>query len=174
MNIKNNILKYFFNVIGSSTIIFVRETIVKIFSFKLIGVEFTYPDNYPFLINDKIIISNKLLYKNFLFNFISPFFFFGIHYIFKYNKINYLYKLENIYFYEDYSSSKLMNIVVKITNDEDDITEVFKKYHPNVPFYLFLLNENISFNDINITSFVKGKITKNKVNNIFLKIHELC
>ena len=171
---KNNILKYIINIVGASNIVFLRESIVRIFSFKLIGIEIEYNESYPILIQNKIIISNKILYKNSLFNLISPFFFCGINYIFKYNKINYLYKLENIYFYEDYTNSKIMNIVTKVTNNDDNITESFKKYHSNVPFYLFLLNEKIDFDNINITSINKGKIIKNKVNDIFLKIYDVC
>jgi hypothetical protein len=178
-NIKNfaeNIIKF----IGPSKIIFLRECIIKVISFKLIGIEVICDNEYPLFISNTLIMINKKFYKNILFSLMSPCFFFGINHIFRYCKINYLYKLENIYFYEDYTNSKIMNIIVKANIGDEDVTELFKKYHSNVPFYLFLINENILFKNcddiynVSITSIVKGKIIKNKVDNFLKKIYDLC
>ena len=120
------LFRYIFNI---------REYLIKFTSFNIIAIKY-----------------NNKIYKNLLIKYLSPIYYFGFNYIFNYFKIEYLYKLDNIYFYQDYNNSKkITNIILKVKliyNDNNnkeilDITNSFKEYYSNVPFYLYLMNENI-------------------------------
>jgi hypothetical protein len=82
------------------------------------------------------------------------------------NKINYLYKLDNIYFYEDYSiynvkiSPIIISATININKDEIDILNKLSYYSLEVPLFIFLYNEKYyNINNIQFKIFKSGKIT---------------
>jgi hypothetical protein len=133
-----------------STIINSRNKFVRIFGIKIILIH-----------KDDEIINNKSLM------FLSSLIF-KINYqeILFINKINYLYKLDNIYFYEDYSiynvkiSPIIISATININKDEIDILNKLSYYSLAVPLFIFLYNEKYyNINNIQFKILKLGKIT---------------
>ncbi len=153
---KNN--NIYLNMI--STLINSRNKFVRIFGIKIILIH-----------KDGEIINNKLLM------FLSSLIF-KINYqeILFINKINYLYKLDNIYFYEDYTintvkiSPMIISATININTNEIDTNEIdiLKKlsyYSLSVPLFIFLYNEKYyNINNIQFTIFKSGKFTNIIIN----------
>jgi hypothetical protein len=117
--------------------------------------------------NDKVVNNKFILF------FVNLFFNFPIKYIFKYSKINYLYKIDSVYFYENYSqlinsiypvilNFKLLDINDNKILNEIDILDKIKMYNFNVPIKIFLINENIKINEYNtiVIKTLKSKTDK--------------
>jgi hypothetical protein len=115
-------------------------------------------------------VNNKLILL-----FVNLFFHFPIKYILKYSKINYLYKTDSLYFYENYIniSNNIYPMVlnfnlIKTSNNDDDreslldelnLYDKFKLYNMNVPINMFFINEDI---DINYYDTISIKTLKTK------------
>jgi hypothetical protein len=103
--------------------------------------------------------------------------------IIEFFNFNYLYNIDNIYFYNDIKSQSTMklysSVIIEFLYDKIDITDIIKKYHIDVPIYIIFDLENLEENDIVITIKVLnlGKIkinTYNDFNDIkFKKLSEL-
>jgi hypothetical protein len=120
--------------------------------------------------------NNKVINNRFILFFVNLFFNFPIKYIFKYSKINYLYKIDSLYFYENYNqnidsiypvilSFKLIDITDNKILNEIDILDKIKMYNFNVPIKIFLINENIEINKYNT---IMIKTLKSKINKPFI------
>lgn len=132
-----------------NTLIKSRNKFVRIFGIKIILI---YKDN-------EIIDNNTLMFLASLI--------FKINYqeILFINKINYLYKLDNIYFYEDYSNTNIiispiiLTAKIKIDDREIDILDKLSNYSLSVPLFIFLYNEKYNnIDNIQFNIFKLGKI----------------
>lgn len=101
--------------------------------------------------NIKILEKNDSYISNtIILLFVNIFFHFPIKYILKYSKINYLYKTDSLYFYENYTTITNniypMILTFKLLNslNELDLYEKIKLYNLNVPIKMFFINENIN------------------------------
>ena len=116
----------------------IRNSFVKFFKINIILFEK----------NNEIINNKYLIYcSSFLYRFIYKYLLYKL-------KINYLFKMDDIYFYEDYNINEIhikpiiLEATIKILNSENkiekiDITNIINKYNLNVPINIFLYNENI-------------------------------
>jgi hypothetical protein len=117
--------------------------------------------------NDTVINNKFILF------FVNLFFNFPIKYIFKYSKINYLYKIDSVYFYENYNQQinsiypvilnfKLLDIHDNKILNEIDVIDKIKMYNFNVPIKIFCINENIELPKYNtiIIKTLKSKTNK--------------
>lgn len=105
--------------------------------------------NIRLLEKNDYYLDNKLILL-----FVNLFFHFPIKYILKYSKINYLYKTDSLYFYEDYKpiSNNIYPMIlnfklIKTSNssfNELDVYNKIKMYNTNVPIKMFFINEDIN------------------------------
>ena len=96
---------------------------------------------------------------------------------------NYLYNIDNIYFYNDIKSPSIVklysNVIIEFLYNRIDITDIIKKYHIDVPLYIIFDLENLEENDVVITIKLLnlGKIKTNTYNDFneikFKKLIEL-
>jgi hypothetical protein len=96
---------------------------------------------------------------------------------------NYLYNIDNIYFYNDIKSPSIVklysSIIIEFLYNGIDITDIIKKYHIDVPLYIILDLENLEANYVVITIKLLnlGKIKINTYNDFneikFKKLSEL-
>ena len=103
--------------------------------------------------------------------------------IIEFFNFNYLYNIDNIYFYNDIKSQSIMklysSVIIEFLYDKINITDIIKKYHINVPIYIIFDIENLEEHNIiiNIKVLNLGKIkiyTYNDFNEIkFKKLSEL-
>jgi hypothetical protein len=103
--------------------------------------------------------------------------------IIEFFNFNYLYNIDNIYFYNDIRSPSIVklysSVIIEFLYNSIDITDIIKKYHIDVPLYIIFDLENLEESDIVITIKVLnlGKIkttTYNDFNEIkFKKLSEL-
>jgi len=113
--------------------IYIRNKLVQFFTSKIIIIE----------------KNNKIINNKFYLFFINLLFFINFQQIIKIFKINYLYSIDNIYFYEDYKkNNKIINPIIlsaKIVCDENEIDFLnnFKKYNFSIPINIILYNEKI-------------------------------
>lgn len=138
-----------------STLIKSRNKFVRIFGIKIILI---YKDN-EIINNNALMLLSSLIFK--------------INYqeILFINKINYLYKLDNIYFYEDYSNTNIIispiiiSAKIKIENQEINILENLSNYSLAVPLFIFLYNEKYNnIDNIQFKIFKLGKFTDIVIN----------
>ena len=151
-----------------SNLIKLRNKTIRVFGTKIILMH-----------KNNEIINNK--YIMYLSSFI-----FKINYqeILFINKINYLYKLDNIYFYEDYTNSNIIispiiiSATVEINNNNINILDKLIQYNLSVPLFIFLYNEqinninNINFKILKLGKFIDIIINYNNITK-YKKIHEL-
>ena len=109
--------------------------------------------NICLLDSNNNIINNKFVL--FFLNNISYYFLIN-SFILKQLKINYLYKMDSLYFYENYlpKNNFIFPIIYNFKLDDVELIDRIKLYDFNVPIKIFFLNENININ---------------KYNNIYLK-----
>jgi hypothetical protein len=121
------------------SLIDLREIYIKIFKKKILMIE-----------KNNQIISNK--YVIYL---INLFYFFLIDDLLKINKINTIYELDEIIFYnnnkinEIYFTQIMLDFdIIDPSNDNynENITEKIKKYSKNIPFYIIIKIERININ----------------------------
>jgi len=103
--------------------------------------------------------------------------------IIEFFNFNYLYNIDNIYFYNDIKSPSIVklysSVIMEFLYNRIDITDIIKKYHIDVPLYIIFDLENLEENDIVITIKVLnlGRVitsTYNDFNEIkFKKLSEL-
>jgi hypothetical protein len=96
---------------------------------------------------------------------------------------NYLYNMDDIYFYYNLKSSNKLkfysNIIIEFNHNKNNITDIIKKYHINVPIYIIFNLENLEKKDnyIEIKFINLGKISTKIYNNFneikFKKLNEL-
>lgn len=112
--------------------------------------------------NDQVVNNKFILF------FVNLFFNFPIKYIFKYSKINYLYKIDSIYFYENYNQqiNKIYPVILKFKVDEIDILDKIKMYNFNTPIKIFFINENIEIHKYNSIIIKTLKTKTDKIFNI--------
>lgn len=117
--------------------------------------------------------NNQVVNNKFVLFFVNLFFNFPIKYIFRYSKINYLYKIDSVYFYENYNQNinsiypvilnfKLLDIHDDKILNENNIIDKIKMYNFNVPIKIFCINENIDITKYNtiVIKTLKSKIDK--------------
>ena len=123
-------------------------------------------------------INNQVINNKFILFFVNLFFIFPVKYIFKYSNINYLYKIDSLYFFENYNQQptkiypvilnfKLLDIhknnILNENNEkilnEINVIDKIKMYNFNVPIKIFFINENIDINKYNtiIVKTLKSK-----------------
>lgn len=141
------------------SLIDLRELYIKTFKKKILMIE-----------KNNQIISNK-----YIINLINLFYFFLIDDLLKINKINTIYKLDDIIFYnnnkinEIYFTQIMLNFDIIDPNNEeynDNITEKIKKYSKNIPFYIIIKIEKI-----NVSLSVKIKLMN--INKILIKCFKI-
>jgi hypothetical protein len=147
-----------------------REWYIHIFKKKILIVE-----------KNKKFISNK-----FIIFLLNLFYFFLIKNLLKINKINMIYELDGIIFYDDNNihEIKINQIMIefniinpKIKNSIKDFTDKINKYSKAIPFYIIVEIEkiNIDFNiQIKLLSMGKIIIKEFQIKNILnKKLYEL-
>ncbi len=129
-------------------------------------------------------INNQVINNKFILFFVNLFFIFPVKYIFKYSNINYLYKIDSLYFFENYNQQptkiypvilnfKLLDIhknnILNENNENNEknekilnemnVIDKIKMYNFNVPIKIFFINENIDINKYNtiIVKTLKSK-----------------
>lgn len=119
-----------------------REWFIHIFKKKILLIE-----------KKKQIIANKFVIIP-----INLFYFFFIKDLLKYNKINIIYELDGLIFYDNNMKYKitinkiLMNFIILDPNDinyKKEITNDINKYSKGIPFYIIVKIENIN-QDLNV------------------------
>ena len=124
----------------------------------------TFYKNICLLDSNNNIINNKFVL--FFLNNISYYFLIN-GFILKLIKINYLYKIDSLYFYENYlpKNNFIFPIIYNFKlNNELELIDRLKLYDFNVPIKIFFMNENININKYN---YIYLKTLKfNKVFNI--------
>lgn len=103
--------------------------------------------------------------------------------IIEFFNFNYLYNIDNIYFYNDIKSQSIVklysSVIIEFLYDKIDITDIIKKYHIDVPIYIIFDLENLEEHNIIIDIKVLnlGKIIINTYNDFneikFKKLSEL-
>jgi hypothetical protein len=122
-------------------------------------------------------INNQVINNKFILFFVNLFFIFPVKYIFKYSKINYLYKIDSVYFYENYNQNinsiypvilkfKLLDIHDNKILNENNIIDKIKMYNFNVPIKIFCINENIDITKYNTIIIKTLKSKTDKIYNI--------
>jgi hypothetical protein len=110
--------------------------------------------------------------NNLILLFVNLFFHFPIKYILQYSKINYLYKTDSLYFYEDYKPISnniypmILNFKLINTSNELDLYNKIKMYNMNVPIKMFFINEDINieyYDTICIKTLKTKQIVKFKI-----------
>jgi hypothetical protein len=109
--------------------------------------------------------------------------FFNLTNIIEFFNFNYLYNIDNIYFFNDIRSPSIVklysSVIIEFTYNKIDITDMIKKYHIDVPIYIIFDLESLKETDfiIDIKVLNLGKIstkTYNDFNEIkFKKLSEL-
>ena len=113
--------------------------------------------NFFFFKKICIVERNKKIIKNgiiiFLFNLLYNL---NFVYLLSYLNINILYKIDELYFYEEFKEKKTFSITpifltfkILKNNESNELTERIKKYDTKVPLKLFFINENININNFN-------------------------
>jgi hypothetical protein len=127
----------------------IRNYLIKLLTKKIIYIE----------INNDIIDN---YYINFGLNFLIKF---NFDFILKYLNIKYFYKLDDIYFYQDYTNnvhllnSTILNVYLLNQQQEISVLNKFKNYNFNVPLRYFLLNEKLfNYYIIKFKLFKNGKM----------------
>ena len=126
---------------------------------------------------------NKLIKNNWYIRFIQVLIFLNLTKYINLCCFNYIYKIDDIYFYHDIKkSNKLIlytNIIIEFLYNNIDIIDIIKKYHINVPLYIIFDLEKLEEYNCNIEIKVInfGKITSKIYNNYneikFKKLNEL-
>ena len=109
--------------------------------------------------------------------------FFNLNNIIKLIDFNYIYNIDNIYFYNDIKSPNVIklysSVIIEFTYNKINITDIIKKYHIDVPVYIIFDLENLEGLDIIIDIKVLnlGKIITNTYSDFnaikFKKLSEL-
>lgn len=113
--------------------------------------------NFFFFKKICIVERKKKIIKNgiiiFLFNLLYNF---NFVYLLSYLNVNILYKIDELYFYEEFKEKKTFSITpifltfkILKNNESNELTERIKKYDTKVPLKLFFINENININNFN-------------------------
>lgn len=144
-----------------------RDFLINIFKKKIIVVE-----------KNNIIIKNK-----FIIFFLNLFYFFFIKDLLKINKINTIYEIDDLKFYDENNINKLiinhiiLNCVLVDPNNDNDnnnieITEKINKYSKQIPIYIILEIENIDIKNnirFNLLYYNKTKIVYYDIKSIINK-----
>jgi hypothetical protein len=141
-----------------------REWFIHVFKKKILLIE-----------KDKEFVSNKLVIIP-----LNFFYFFLLKDMLKDKKINIIYKLDDIIFYDDnikhniFINKILLECYItdnKCENYKMEFLETINKYSKNVPFYIIIKLENLNINfDINLKllnfgSFIDKKYPINEIIN---------
>jgi hypothetical protein len=119
-----------------------RNKLVNIFCKKILLLE-----------KNNQIISNKILIT-----FSKYFYHFNLKHFLKINKINIIYKIDDIIFYDEHNSDyklSINSIIFSANVDDKDFTDNIKRYSLKVPIFIIIINE-----DLNQESTIKIKILK--------------
>jgi hypothetical protein len=151
-------------------IITLREKFINLFQKKILLLE-----------KNKQLIDNKIIIF-----FVNRFYNFGLNYIFKYNNINVVYKIDNLIFYDENKIKKLYvnGIIIDSTIYKEnnkltsiDFLNVLKKYSLNIPISIIIKLEKIDLYDVIKIKFLKNGVIKTKKfifkNIINMKLYEL-
>lgn len=109
--------------------------------------------------------------------------FLNLTYIIEFFNFNYIYNIDNIYFYNDIKSPNIIklysSVIIEFSYNKINITDIIKKYHIDVPIYIIFDLENLEGNNsiIDIKVLNLSKIITNTYNDFteikFKKLSEL-
>lgn len=130
-------------------------TNIKIYDFLIKFRNFIKKKTRQIIVIEK---NNKLIKNNLLIWFIQILFFFDLKNTIKNCGYNYLYKIDNLYIYHDINSLNILKLysssIIYFNYNNIDITNIIKKYHFNVPFYIIIdlekLENEDDYDDLNI------------------------
>ena len=127
--------------------------------------------------------NNQIIKNNWYIWFIQVLVFFNLTNMIDFVGYNYLYNIDNIYFYHNLKSPNILkfysSVIIEFNHNKNDITDIIKKYHINVPIYIIFDLENLEKKDnyIEIKFINLGKISTKIYNNFneikFKKLNEL-
>jgi hypothetical protein len=159
-----------YNYVIFKNIITFREIFINFFQKKILLLE-----------KNKQLIDNKITIFV-----VNCFYNFGLNYIFKYNNINIVYKIDNLIFYDENKKKKLYvnGIIIDSTIHKEnndlksiDFLNVIKNYSLNMPINIIIKLEKIDLYDVLKIKFLKcGIIKTNKFifkNITNMKLYEL-
>jgi hypothetical protein len=113
-------------------------------------------DKFNFIFKKIYLIEkdNEIIHNYLIFGLINLLCLFNLNYILSLLNIKILYKIDNLFFYDDFKNNnkpqiKPIILSVNISNDSKqlELTDIIKNYDMNIPLYLFFYNENIDKNE---------------------------
>jgi hypothetical protein len=119
-----------------------RNELVNIFCKKILLLE-----------KNNQIISNKILIT-----FSKYFYHFNLKHLLKINKINIIYKVDDIIFYDEHNSDyklSINSVIFGAKIDDKDFTDKIKQYSLSIPIFIIVRLENI-----NLLSVIKFNLLK--------------
>lgn len=138
----------------------------------MISILITLRNKFNFIFKKIYLIEkdNEIIHNYLIFSLINLLCLFNLNYILLLLNIKILYKIDNLFFYDDFKNNnkaqiKPIILSVNISNDLNqlELTDIIKNYDMNIPLYLFFYNENIDKNKykiMNIETFKNFKRTK--------------
>jgi hypothetical protein len=138
----------------------------------MISILIALRDKFNFIFKKIYLIEkdNKIIHNYFIFGLINLLCLFNLTYILSLFNIKILYKIDNLFFYDDFKNNnkpqiKPIILSLNISNDTNqlELTDIIKHYDINIPLYLFFYNEKIDtikFNEMNIETFKNFKKSK--------------
>tara|TARA_B110000971_G_C19958200_1_gene476675 strand:- start:788 stop:1249 length:462 start_codon:yes stop_codon:yes gene_type:complete len=130
----------------SELIIIGRNNFVNIFCKKILFFE-----------KNNQIINNKILLT-----FSNYFYHFNLKHLLQINKINIIYQLDNIIFYDEHISDyklSINSVIFGATIDDKDFTGNIKKYILHIPIFIIIINDGLDLEStIKIKLLKKGTI----------------
>ena len=119
-----------------------REEVINIFYKKILLLE-----------KNNLFVDSKILLtlSNYLYHI-------NLKHLLKIYKINIIYKLDDIIFYDEHNSNykiTINSIIFNVLIDDVDFTDKIKQYSLNLPIFIIIKLENI-----NLSSIIKFKLLK--------------
>lgn len=110
-----------------------------------------------FLEKNNQIINNKILIT-----FSNYFYHFNLKHLLQIKKINIIYELDNIIFYDEHISDyklSINSVIFGATIDNKDFTNNIKKYILQIPIFIIIINDGLDLESmLKIKLFKKGTI----------------
>jgi len=144
-------------------------------------------DKYINIFKKKILLlekDNEILDNNILLFFINKLYHWYLKHYIKLNKINIVYELDNLIFYDEnklhqniHSFILILNCCFIYNNEIVDITNNINRYSFNVPIFIIMKLENINIKSIlkiNVLAKYTIKTQEYKLDDIlYKKLHEI-
>lgn len=139
----------------------------------MISILIALRDKFNFIFKKIYVIEkdNEIINNYFIISLIHLLCFFNLYYILSLFNIKILYKIDNLFFYDDFKNNKkpqikpiILNVLISNDINQIDLTETIKNYDMNIPLYIFFYNENIKINNfINIDIETLKNCKRNKI-----------